>query len=44
MISDVLFVVATLMWCQKLEQRTLWMYAASVTATAVGKWIWTAMR
>lgn len=40
MISDILFIASTLMWCQALPQRTLWFYAASVTATAVGKWLW----
>lgn len=40
MISDILFVLATLMWCQKLEQRTLWLYAGGVLATAIGKWAW----
>jgi len=35
MISDILFIVSTLAWCHKLEQRTLWIYAASVTATAI---------
>lgn len=35
MISDLLFILATLMWCQKLDLRTLWLYAFAVALTAV---------
>jgi len=40
MVADILFVLATFFWCFKLEQRTLVMYAASVTLTAVIKYFW----
>lgn len=44
MLSDISFILATLMWCQKLELRTLWMYAAAVTTTAILKSLWDYLR
>lgn len=38
--SDWLFVAATILWCQAMPDRLLWFYAASVSCTAVGKWLW----
>jgi hypothetical protein len=38
--SEILFVLSTIFWCQALELRTLFFYAAAVSVTAVGKWLW----
>jgi hypothetical protein len=40
MVSDLLFIASTIFWCQKLETRTLLIYAAGVTVTAIGKWFY----
>jgi len=35
-----LFILATVMWCQRLDQKVLTIYAASVTFTAILKYVW----
>jgi hypothetical protein len=39
-LSDLLFIGATIAWGQALTLRQLGMYAASVSATFLGKLIW----
>jgi len=36
---ELLFVVSTLFWCQSMPNRLLYIYAASVTLTAVLKYL-----
>lgn len=40
MFSDILFFVSSIAWCQKMELRTLGMYAAAVVLTFLGKYTW----
>lgn len=35
-----LMALATVFWCQNMEERSLWVYALAVLTTAIGKTVW----
>jgi len=38
--SLTLMAISTIFWCQAMELKHLWIYAASVMLTAIGKTLW----